>query len=277
MENFISTSTRSNSAELIKLMSSGSTKVVPARELYSFLEITERFNNWFQRMVGYGFVENQDFTSVNSFTLVNNGAQRQIDDYALTFDCAKHIAMVQRSEKGMMARQYFINAEKELRQIQSSTYQLPQTYQDALRELADKEDQRLLLEQQNTQLIQHNSELKEVGKKMLPAFQYCESVRDTEDLSTIQEVAKNLNYEGVGPNQLFEILRKQGILRGGKGKEKNQPYAAHTDKFVLRENPYTDPSGKVHITYRTFVTMRGKAYINKLLKKMGYKQNWKQQ
>ena len=90
-------------------------RLVSARELYNKLEVTERFANWFERyVIKYEFVENQDFTSVKSFTLVNNGAERELQDYALTLDVAKHVCMLQRSELGMKFRQYFIECEKKL-------------------------------------------------------------------------------------------------------------------------------------------------------------------
>jgi hypothetical protein len=92
-------------------------------------------------MISYGLVEKVDFTavsfvichkqpeiftSVNNgtppvpngtggiplFTDVNNGVYQDIGDYLLTIDAAKHIAMVQRNEKGKQARNYFINVEK---------------------------------------------------------------------------------------------------------------------------------------------------------------------
>jgi phage anti-repressor protein len=99
---------------LIRIAENGN-RTVSARDLYAFLEPTERFNAWCERMFEYGFVENQDFTSVKNFTLVNNGAKRVIDDYALTPDTAKEIAMLQRTDKGKLARQYFIACEKALR------------------------------------------------------------------------------------------------------------------------------------------------------------------
>ena len=85
---------------------------VSARELYSKLEVTDRFSRWFDRMTAYGFTENEDFTSVKSSTLVNNGAEREIQDYDLSMDMAKHICMVQRNEKSKEVRQYLINLEK---------------------------------------------------------------------------------------------------------------------------------------------------------------------
>jgi phage anti-repressor protein len=94
--------------------------------LYDFLELAERFSKWFQRMISYGLVENDDFTVVpfwvtythkwtEDFKSVPNGTDsvlRDIGDYLLTIDAAKHIAMVQRNEKGKQARNYFINIEK---------------------------------------------------------------------------------------------------------------------------------------------------------------------
>jgi phage anti-repressor protein len=87
-------------------------QTVSARALYDFFAPTERFYPWFKRMFSYGLTENIDFTAAKFFLSVNNGAKQDIGDYLLTIDAAKHIAMVQRNEKGKQARQYFINIEK---------------------------------------------------------------------------------------------------------------------------------------------------------------------
>ena len=63
-------------------------------------------------MSAYGFSEGNDFTSVKSSTLVNNGAEREITDYRVSIDMAKQICMIQRSEKGRQYRQYFLDLEK---------------------------------------------------------------------------------------------------------------------------------------------------------------------
>lgn len=102
--------------ELIKITTNEQNEqLVSARELHAKLEITERFNNWFERMLKYGFVENVDFTSVKSFTVVNNGAKKEIDEYILTLDTAKQICMLQRNELGTKFRMYFIECEKKLK------------------------------------------------------------------------------------------------------------------------------------------------------------------
>lgn len=61
-------------------------------------------------MFEYGFIENQDYT-----ILIKNDekvSKSNPIDYALTLDTAKEIAMLQRSEKGKQARQYFIECER---------------------------------------------------------------------------------------------------------------------------------------------------------------------
>ena len=77
--------------ELIKINYEAETPTVSARDLYAGLEITDRFSRWFERMSAYGFTEGNDFTSVKSSTLVNNGAEREITDYQISVDMAKRI------------------------------------------------------------------------------------------------------------------------------------------------------------------------------------------
>ena len=86
--------------ELLKVNYNNDRITVSARDLYAFLEITERFSFWFERMLKYGFVEGTDFTGVKKLTPVNNGAKIEIQDYQLTIDMAKELAMIQRNEKG---------------------------------------------------------------------------------------------------------------------------------------------------------------------------------
>ncbi len=91
-------------------------QLVSARELYAFLGVKTDFSEWCKRMFEYGFVENQDFTPI----LGKSTGGRPSVDYALTLDTAKEIAMMQRTPKGREAIQYFIECEKELRQIQQN-------------------------------------------------------------------------------------------------------------------------------------------------------------
>lgn len=105
--------------ELIKIKTENGKQLVSARELYEFLGLSKRFSSWFEtysKNEDYGFIENEDFTSVLSSTVVNNGAERQLQDYAITIDMAKELSMLSKTEKGKQARKYFIQCEKVLKE-----------------------------------------------------------------------------------------------------------------------------------------------------------------
>lgn len=98
--------------ELIKVNKENNT--VSARELHKFLEIGTQFTKWFERMIGYGFDINSDFRLVSQKRPTNNPKNpiTTYIDYEITIDMAKEISMIQRTEKGKQARQYFIQCEK---------------------------------------------------------------------------------------------------------------------------------------------------------------------
>ena len=101
---------------LIKITTRGDKQLVSARELAQFLEIKKDFTSWCKAMFEYGFEENRDY----AFTKLGEPENQIVanpnpkTDYVLTLECAKEIAMLQRSEKGKQARQYFIECEKKL-------------------------------------------------------------------------------------------------------------------------------------------------------------------
>lgn len=86
--------------------------LVNARELHAFLESRQDFSTWIaKRIEKYDFTENQDFIRFHKKMEANNAT---LIDYHLTLDMAKELSMVERSDKGKMARQYFIACEKAL-------------------------------------------------------------------------------------------------------------------------------------------------------------------
>lgn len=100
--------------ELINVkMNENNEQTVSARDLYRALEVksTYRFSQWFDTNAKQ-LIENEDFTSVDATTVVNNGAVKAIQDYSLTLDAAKQIAMMSGTEKGKEVRRYFIQLEK---------------------------------------------------------------------------------------------------------------------------------------------------------------------
>ncbi|CAC7444364.1 putative phage anti-repressor protein [Staphylococcus aureus] len=104
--------TKSNIGEMFNIQEKENGEIaISARELYKALEVKKRFSAWAEINLKH-FKENRDFTSVLTSTVVNNGAVRQLEDYALTLDVAKHVAMMSGTEKGFDFREYFIQIEK---------------------------------------------------------------------------------------------------------------------------------------------------------------------
>jgi anti-repressor protein len=59
--------------ELIKISTdTAGRQAVSGRELHEFLGIETRYNDWFPRMVEYGFLEKQDFELVTQKRATNN-------------------------------------------------------------------------------------------------------------------------------------------------------------------------------------------------------------
>ena len=98
--------------ELIKITQQNGKKAVSARELHQFLEINTDFKNWIVRRIEeYGFTENQDFEVLVKNDRNSNGG-RPSKEYIISINMAKELAMVEKNEKGKLARLYFIECEK---------------------------------------------------------------------------------------------------------------------------------------------------------------------
>lgn len=176
-------------------------QTVSARELHEKLEVTERFSSWFDRMLKYGFEENVDFTSVKSFTVVNNGAQKPIDEYYISIDMAKEICMIQRSDKGRMFRQYFIECERRL--IETDKKAMPQTYIEAVENLLNELKKNQALEEQGKLLL----EQKQAAEKETERIYQCNK-NFHNNLYTASQIAKKL---GITANMVGRIANEHGL------------------------------------------------------------------
>ena len=128
----------------------------------------------------------------------------------------------------------------------------PKTYVEALRALADAEEEK-------ERLALENDEMK-------PKADFYDDVTGSSDTIEIGEVAKVLNC-GIGRNKLFDFLRKEKVLM-----KNNIPKQHFVDEGYFRviETKYTKPNGDVSINLKTVVYQKGVDYIRKLLKKKGY-------
>ena len=99
-------------------------QMVDARVLHKFLGVRRDFTTWikgrieeFDVEVGLDFVS---FDSPNPVNQVSHGGDRKSKSYFVTLDTAKELAMVERTPKGRQARRYFLDCERQLRQLQQS-------------------------------------------------------------------------------------------------------------------------------------------------------------
>ena len=235
--------------ELIKITEYNGNQAVSARDLHKFLEITERFSNWFERMLQYGFVENIDYQGCEFF---NTLANQTLTDYALTLDCAKEISMIQRSKKGKEAREYFIECEKQLR---SGKFALPTTYKEAL--------QSLLSEVEAKERVQAKNELqaKEL-EKQAPKVAYYDEVLTSQSTYNANQIAKELGMSAVTLNKKLHELKVQ-YKQGGQW----LLYYPHQNKGYTKTvtYTYTDSKGETCTNSSTVWTEKGRAFIHSII------------
>lgn len=125
--------------------------VVSGRQLHEALGVKTPYSMWFDRMVEYGFTENQDFLLNNFVKQTGRGGHNKVD-HIIKLDMAKEIAMIQRTDRGKQVRQYFIQVEKD--------FNSPEKIMARALLMADKKITHLTLE--NTQL---QLELQEAQKQ----------------------------------------------------------------------------------------------------------------
>lgn len=230
--------------ELIPISYVSDRPTVSARELHRFLNSETRFNDWFHRMSEYGFSEGIDFYSFLSKTSEQGG--RPATDYQLTIDMAKELCMIQRTERGKQARQYFIRVEND--------WNDPDKIMARALEIAHRK-------------IHH---LEEKVEQDAPKVLFAEAVATAKSSILIGELAKLIRQNGkeIGQNRLFRWLRQKGYLMTS-GESYNLPsqYSMERGLMEIKERTVNNPDGTVFTTKTTKVTGNGQQYfINKFLK-----------
>ena len=234
-------------------------KAVMGRDLHEFLEVTTPYQIWFPRMVEYGFTAGQDFLN-NSVQNSNRGRPKQ--DHIITLDMAKEISMIQRTERGKQARQYFIECERRLKQVQ------PELTPEQLMAKALLQAEQTMLEQ--TQAIEA---LNTRVEDMEPSYNLGEALLSTEDNIYVGDMAKMLKSRGLfygGRTKLFAWLKDNDYIM----KTGSSGYAAlqrWLDNGVLdvEEHVYEPFFGEPKLRYTIKVTPKGQEhFINKFKKEL---------
>lgn len=232
--------------ELLKINTTDSERItVSARDLYEFLEATERFNSWFDRMKQYGLTEGEDFNPLKSLRVQTEGnreVQREVDDYQLTIDTAKQIAMLQRNEKGTQARKYFIQVE--------NAWNSPERVMARALTIANKTIETLKIE---------NSEMK-------PKALFADAVAQSDTSILVYDLAKLICQNGIkiGGNRLWTWLRENGFIF----KHSCEPTQKSMEMklFEVIERTVQRSGHDPKVTRTTRVTGKGQVYfINKFL------------
>lgn len=217
--------------------------VVSGRQLHKALEVTTRYNDWFNRMIEYGFTENEDFYSI----LSKSTGGRPKQDHVLKLDMAKEIAMIQRTDKGKEVRQYFIQVEKD--------FNGPEKIMARALLMADKKV--------------HKLEAQIEADK--PKVIFADAVSASHTSILVGELAKLIKQNGydIGATRLFAWMRKNGYLISRKGTDWNMPTQKSMELglFEIKETSISHSDGHVSISKTPKVTGKGQQYfINKFLK-----------
>lgn len=227
--------------ELIKTIShKDGTIAVSGRDLHDFLEVGKDFSTWFKDMTAYGFIEGKDFSPISGKT--PNGGRPRIE-YAMSLDMAKEVAMIQRTDKGKQARQYFIAIEKRFRK-QQSPYQVPTTFVEAM-QLATMEAEQIA--------------------KMAPKVEYFDQQMHNPGLMTTTVIAKRFGKSATWLNRWLEA---HGIIyRQGKSWVVRQHFAA--EGYADYETWSDDDNKHVHPLLKW--TQKGQKFIYDCLLAEGFK------
>ena len=234
---------------MIPINYDGEQPTVSARNLHLGLGVTERFSAWFNRQLQYGFQENVDYVGCKEF---NTLAKQELQDYQISVDMAKQICMIQRSEKGRLYRQYFIDLEK--------AWNTPEQIFARALKMADREIEKLK---------SNNASLIEDVQRMKPKEIFADAVSASNTSILIGELAKLLKQNGIetGQRRLFTWMRDNGyLIKSGSSKNMPTQKSMELGLLEIKEGSYINGAG-VNVTTKTpKVTGKGQQYfINKFL------------
>ena len=235
-------------SELIKITTNEEgIQLVSARELHEGLEIKTRFNDWFNRMIGYGFEENIDYTAITQKRVTAQGNETTLTDYIITTDMAKEICMIQRTDLGRQYRKYFIECEKKLKQLQTPSYMIDDKIARAERWIIEERQRQALCEK---------------VQELQPKADYTDNVLVSDELLSISQIAKEFGMTG---RKLNELLNKLGVqYKQGKiwvlyAKYDDEGYTKYITHLI---------SGTGSVTYTKW-TQKGRKFIYDILEKNG--------
>jgi hypothetical protein plarl_12311 len=224
---------------------------VSGRELHEFLEVTTRYNDWFNRMTEYGFTEGEDYYSFLS-NRSDGLAGKPRTDHQLTIQMAKELCMIQRNERGKQARQYFLAVEAQ--------WNSPEAVMRRAVLIAQKQNDQL--KAVNRQLLAENSDLK-------PDAEYARAVCVGKNCRTTTTLAKDYGLSAEKLNSILHGLKIQYKTSDGQW----VLYAKYCGKGYTKNRKSTPfqhkSTGQWDTKNTTVWTEAGQRFIYEQLKAVG--------
>lgn len=233
-------------AQLIPITKHDGRDAVSLRDLHAFLDVGKDFTNWAKAMFEYGFTEGTDYVEVFAGKGVNPSGGRPSRNWAVTLDMAKELSMIQRTERGKQARQYFIEVEKRAR---AAMPPVPRSLPEALRQFANE--------------VEAHEATKAVVAVLEPKAASWDSIVSSKGSWSYNDAAKVLCEEGaiqIGEKRLVRLLVAWGHLyRDHKGRPHVYQRYLEQGLFAAKARTYEDKqTGEIKESSAPQVRITGK-------------------
>ena len=121
------------------------------------------------------------------------------------------------------------------------------------------------LEEKTSEHDEYKEDIAKYKEMAEDKISFYDTAMSSDDWLSMDEVAKIINFEGWGRNDLFKFLREGRILKTNIGH--NQPYQQYVKRgyFKLIEELWEDKKGRTHIYSKTVVSQKGVEWIGKQL------------
>lgn len=227
------------------------TQTVSARDLHKALEVKYDFKRWVDSNFK-GFVEGEDFNSHIDVKVQTEGTRevkREIQDYDLSVDMAKHLCLMSQTEKGRECRQYLIDLEK--------AWNTPEQVMARALKVADKMIADLKTE--NQALVEDNTRMK-------PKEVFADAVTASDSSVLVRDFAKMMRQNGVhiGEKRLYKWFRENGYICHKSTEPTQRAMEMGLFERIIRTVQKGD--GLPMETQTTKITGKGQVYFsNKLI------------
>lgn len=226
---------------------------VSGRELHEFLEVGTPYDKWFPRMSEYGFSEGEDFNLDKNVRVQKEGnreVSRNIVDHCMTITMAKELCMLQRTDKGKQARQYFLQLEQ--------AWNTP----EMVMARAIKISARVIEEKDNVIMLQE----KQI-EELKPLAAYVKTILNNKSLVTVEQIAQDYGMSAQKLNKMLHELHVQ--YKGGNGQwilyREHKPFGyVHSETISFKRS-----DGRPDTTMHTKWTQEGRMFLYKKLKENG--------